>query len=109
MKNNGEVWLKYKYRYPVGTAEPDVETEYQIDAEAIENIREICKKYGVLGWGKLRCSNIVVLDGATDVINLSYSDGRYYRVNTGLDLPDGGEKIFDEIFSVIKHYKQGDD
>ena len=109
VRDNGEVWLKYNYRYPIGTDKPDIETEYRIDEEAIEKIREVCKKYGVLGWGKLKVSDMVVLDGATDVIELSFSDGSYYQVNTGLDLPDGGEKLFDEIFNIIKQYQQGDD
>lgn len=107
--DNGEVWMKYIYRYPIGIDKPDIETEYRIDDEAIEKIREVCKKYGVLGWGKLKVSDMVVLDGATEVIELSFSDGSYYQVNTSLDLPDGGEKLFDEIFNIIKQYQQGDD
>ncbi len=109
LKDNGEVWLKYHYRYPVGTDKEDVTTEYQIDAKAIEDIREICNEYGVLCWGKLKRSDIEVLDGATDEIALTFSDKQYYSFNTGLELPDGGEKIFDEILETIKQYKQGDD
>ncbi len=109
LKDNGEVWLKYHYRYPVGTDKEDVTTEYQIDAKAIEDIRETCNEYGVLCWGKLKRSDIEVLDGATDKIALTFSDKQYYSFNTGLELPDGGEKIFDEILETIKQYKQGDD
>ena len=109
LKDNGEVWLKYHYRYPVGTDKEDVTTEYQIDAKAIEDICEICNEYGVLGWGKLKRSKTVIFDGATDKIALTFSDGEYYRFNTGLELPDGSEKIFDEILKIIKQYKQGDD
>ena len=109
LKDNGEVWLKYHYRYPFGTDKEDVTTEYQIDAKAIEDIREICNEYGVLGWGKLKRSKTVVFDGVTDKIALTFSDGEYYRFNTGLELPDGSEKIFDEILKIIKQYKQGDD
>ena len=109
LKDNGEVWLKYHYRYPVGTDKEDVTTEYQIDAKAIEDIREICNKYGVLRWGKLKRSKTVILDGATDKIALTFSEKEYYSFNTGLELPDGGEKIFDEILEIIKQYKQGDD
>ncbi len=109
LKDNGEVWLKYHYRYPVGTDKEDVTTEYQIDAKAIEDIREICNEYGVLRWGKLKHSKTVILDGATDEIALTFSEKEYYSFNTGLELPDGGEKIFDEILEIIKQYKQGDD
>ncbi len=109
LKDNGEVWLKYHYRYPVGTDKEDVTTEYQIDAKAIEDIREICNEYGVLRWGKLKRSKTVILDGATDKIALTFSEKEYYSFNTGLELPDGGEKIFDEILEIIKQYKQGDD
>ena len=107
LKDNGEVWLKYHYRYPVGTDKEDVTTEYQIDAKAIEDIREICNEYGVLRWGKLKRSKTVILDGATDKIALTFSEKEYYSFNTGLELPDGGEKIFDEILEIIKQYKQG--
>ena len=109
LKDNGEVWLKYHYRYPVGTDKGDITREYQIDAKAIKDIREVCKKYGVLGWGKLKRSDILVLDGATDIIALKFADKEYYSVNSGLELPDGGEKIFDEIFETMKMYMQGDD
>ena len=109
IKDNDEVWFEYHYRYPVDFDKEDINLEYQIDSKAIDDIRDICKKYGVLGWGKLKRSDIVVLDGATDVISLKYSDKEYYSFNTGLELPEGGEKIFDEILQTINKYKQGDD
>ena len=106
-KDNGEVWLKYHYRYPVGSDKEDINLEYQIDSKAFEDIRGVCKKYGVLGWGNLKRSDILVLDGATDKIALKYSGREYYSFNTGLELPEGGEKIFNEIFNIIKQYIQG--
>ena len=109
IKDNDEVWLEYHYRYPVGSDKEDINLEYRVDSKAIEDIRNVCKKYGVLGWGKLKRSEVLVLDGATDVIALKYSDREYYSVNSELELPDGGEKIFDEIFETIKRYMQGDD
>lgn len=109
IRDNDEVWLEYHYCYPVGSDKEDITLEYQIDAKAIEDIREICKNYGVLGWGRLKRSDIVVLDGATDKIALTFSDKEYYSFNSDLDLPDGSEKIFDEIKEVINQYKQGDD
>ena len=110
VKDDGTVWFEYHYSYPVGIDKDDVNTEYQIDEKAIEDIRSICKKYGVLGWGKLKLSDDVVLDGATDTIAIRYSDREYYSFNTGYKLPENGEKIFDEILNVIKQYnRQGDD
>ncbi len=109
VKDNGEVWLKYYYRYPVGINKTDETAEYQVDEKAIEDIRNICKKYGVLGWGKLKLSDITVLDGATESIALKYSERKYYSFNSGHILPDGSEKIFDEISEIINQYKQGDD
>ena len=109
IKDNDEVWLEYHYRYPVESDKEDINLEYQVDFQAITDVRKICNDYGVLGWGKLKRSDIVVLDGATDKIALKYSDRKYYSVNTGLDLPKGGEKIFDEIFEIMKQYIQGDD
>lgn len=108
VKDNGEVWLEYHYRYPVGTDKEDINLEYQIDAAAIDDIREVCKKYGVLGWGKLKRSDILVLDGATDAISLKYSDKEYYSFNSGLQIPDGSEKIFDEISEIINQYVKND-
>ena len=43
------------------------------------------------------------------MISLKYSDKEYYSFNTGLELPEGGEEIFDEILQTINKYKQGDD
>ena len=105
IKDNGEVWLKYHYCYPVGIDKSDEEAEYLISAKAIEDISNICKKYGVLGWGKLKLSDIEVLDGATEEIALKYSDKEYYSFNSGHKLPDGSEKIFDEISEIINQYK----
>lgn len=109
IKDNDKVWLEYHYRYPIGTDKEDINLEYQIDSKAIDDIRDVCKKYGVLGWGNLKRSDIVVLDGATDEIALTFSEKEYYSFNTGLELPDGGEKIFDEILQTINKYMQGDD
>ena len=40
---------------------------------------------------------------------LTFSEKEYYSFNTGLELPEGGEEIFDEILQTINKYKQGDD
>ena len=89
--------------------EEDVPFFVMGDSNDIDDIRDVCKKYGVLGWGNLKRSDIVVLDGATDEIALTFSEKEYYSFNTGLELPDGGEKIFDEILQTINKYMQGDD
>ena len=106
IKDNGEVCFNYHYRHPVGSDKEDITLEYQIDPKAIDDIREICKKYGILGWGKLKRSDEIVLDGATDKIALKYADNEYYSINTGLELPEGGEKIFNEISGIIEQYLQ---
>ncbi|MBR4859387.1 MAG: hypothetical protein IKU08_09425, partial [Clostridia bacterium] len=48
IKDNVEVWFEYHYRYPVGFDKEEINLEYQIDSKAIDDIRDICKKYGVL-------------------------------------------------------------
>ena len=105
LKDNGEVWIKYHYSYPVGTDKEDITLEHKTDAGVIEDIREICKKYGVLGWGKLKISDIKILDGATEKIALVYSEKQYYSFNSGLNLPEGGEEIFREIEAIINQCK----
>ncbi len=103
INDKGEVWLDYYYCAPFATDEETIKK--QVDSKAITDIRNICKKYGVLGWGKLKLSDIKLLDAATDEITLYYSDGKSYSVNTGYALPEDGEKIFDEIIDAIKQYK----
>ena len=108
--DNAEVWLKYEYRYPVGIPKEDETFECPIDPKALSDIRDVCKRYGVLGWGKLKLSHIQELDGATDEIVLRYADQQYYRVNSGYCLPDGGEAIFKEIADIMETYRsQGGD
>ncbi len=104
IKDNGEVWLEYYHLFPFGTDE-EIQNR-QLDEKAIEDIREICKKHGILGWGELKLSNDKLLDAPTAEIELFYSDNQSYRVNTGYICPDGGEKIFDEILEIINRYKQ---
>ena len=71
LNENNEVWFEY-YNQPFVGAEEE-SASYQIDNTAIEQIRQKCSEYGVLGWGNLKRSDIVVLDGATDEIALTFS------------------------------------
>ena len=79
LKDNNEVWFEY-YNLPYIGAEEE-SASFQIPYEAIEQIRLKCKEYGVLGWGKLEYSDMVLLDAPTTSISFRYGDTEIYSVS----------------------------
>ena len=71
-----------------------------------DTINFCCYESGGGMNGELTEARIYVKDNGEV---LKYSEREYYSFNSGHILPDGSEKIFDEISEIINQYKQGDD
>ena len=103
LKDNNEVWFEY-YNLPYIGAEEE-SASFQIPYEAIEQIRLKCKEYGVLGWGKLEHSDMVLLDAPTTSISFRYGDTEIYSVNSNYELPQKGEGFFTAFYEILDQYK----
>ena len=102
LNDNNEVWFEY-YNLPYIGAEEE-SASFQIPYEAIEQIRLKCKEYGVLGWGKLEHSDMVLLDAPTTSISFRYGDTEIYSVNSNYELPPKGEGFFTAFYEILDQY-----
>lgn len=108
LNENNEVWFEY-YNQPFVGAEEE-SASYRVDNTAIEQIRQKCSEYGVLGWGELKYSEEQLLDAPTTSVSFTYGDNEYYSVNSSCDLPEKGYGFFSAFYEILNQYnKQGDD
>lgn len=103
IKDNGEVWFEYSNR-PYNGAEEE-EISRKLPFEALEEIRAICKKIGVLTWGELPEGELMILDAPTTSISFVYGDNEFYSVNSNKELPQKGRGLFSEICETLEKYK----
>lgn len=103
VRENGEVWLEYSSLPYIGAEEETV--SHTVPAEAIEEIRSLCRKTGVLNWGELSDSDELLLDAPTTSISFTYGDGEYYSVSSNDKLPKKGTGFFSEVYNILFKYK----
>lgn len=78
--------------------------------EAIEKIRSVCTEYGVMSWGELKNSELIALDAPTVSLTFSVKEEDYsVTINSNQALPKGSNGIFNEVYSILMSYLQGDD
>ena len=78
---------------------------YRIDITAIEQIRQKCSEYGVLGWGELELSELQLLDAPITSVSFAYGDNEYYSVRSDYDLPEQGYGFFSAFYEILEQYK----
>ena len=103
LNENNEVWFEY-YNQPFVGAEEE-SASYQIDNTAIEQIRQKCSEYGVLGWGELKYSEEQLLDAPITSVSFFYGDNEYYSVRSDYDLPEQGYGFFSAFYKILEQYK----
>ena len=103
LNENNEVWFEY-YNQPFVGAEEE-SASYQIDITAIEQIRQKCSEYGVLGWGELELSELQLLDAPITSVSFAYGDNEYYSVRSDYDLPEQGYGFFSAFYEILEQYK----
>ena len=103
LNENNEAWFEY-YNLPYISAEEE-SVSFQIPYEAIEQIRLKCKEFGVLSWGKLEYSDMVLLDAATTTVSFGYGDTEFYSVNSNYELPKKGKGFFSAFYEILDQYK----
>ena len=102
LNENNEVWFEY-YNQPFVGAEEE-SASYQIDNTAIEQIRQKCSEYGVLGWGELELSELQLLDAPTTSVSFTYGDNEYYSVNSNRELPKNSAGFFTAFYEILDEY-----
>ena len=102
LNEKDEVWFEY-YNQPFVGAEEE-SASYQIDSTAIEQIRQKCSEYGVLGWGELELSELQLLDAPTTSVSFVYGDNEYYSVSSNYDLPEKGYGFFSAFYEILNQY-----
>ena len=103
LNENNEVWFEY-YNQPFVGAEEE-SASYRIDNTAIEQIRQKCSEYGVLGWGELKYSEEQLLDAPITSVSFDYGDNEYYSVRSDYDLPEQGYGFFSAFYEFLEQYK----
>ena len=103
LNEKNEVWFEY-YNQPFIGAEEE-SASYRIDSTAIEQIRQKCGEYGVLGWGELDYSEMVILDAPTTTVSFQYGDKEFCSVSSAYELPRKGDGFFSAFYEIFEQYK----
>ena len=99
---DGTVIYNYWYCPYIGAQEEHVEKVY--GGEVFNKISEICKKTGVLTWGKLPKSELELLDAPVTTISFTaFGDAAngHYSVSSNDVLPESGNGLFTDIYNYL--------
>ena len=97
---DGTVLFSYYYCPYNGAEEETMEKTFP-DRSVFGEIRNICQRTGVLTWGELDNSELILLDAPTDSISFTFFDTEQYAVNSGKELPESGAGLFGEIYNAL--------
>lgn len=64
------------YDYSSVTSDKEVSEAAEVSADAIKEIRDICKKYSIFSWGELRQTEEMLLDAPITSVYVSTEIGR---------------------------------
>ena len=99
--SDGSFSYSYYYCPTNGGEETIVEKTFPDSQPVMDKIREICKKTGVLTWGELPSSELILLDAPTAKISFRYFDDVFYSVSGDDEIPEEGYGIFNEIYNYL--------
>lgn len=95
----------YKYSYSYcpynGGEETVIEKTFSDYEPVMDEIREICKRTGVLTWGELPDSELMLLDAPTTAVSFRFFDDCFYSVNSNDEIPEDSYGIFNEIYNYL--------
>ena len=102
---DNKIYLSY-YDCPYIGAEEKSYT-IEIGADAIDELRKAFYSHSFLSWGKLEKSDLILLDAPQTVISVTYGEGEFYSVSSSDELPEDGDRIFTEIYSILNTFTKG--
>ena len=93
------------YDYSSVTSDKEISETAEVSADAIKEIRDICKKYSIFSWGKLRKTEEMLLDAPITSVYVSTGEAEYSYSSNDI-IPEYGMGITTELYnSMIKHIK----
>ena len=93
------------YDYSSVTSDKEISEAAEVSADAIKEIREICKKYRIFSWGELRQTEEMLLDAPITSVYVSTGEAEYSYSSNNI-IPEYGMGITTELYnSMIKHIK----
>ena len=93
------------YDYSSVTSDKEISEAAEVSADAIKEIREICKKYRIFSWGELRQTEEMLLDAPITSVYVSTGEAEYSYSSNDI-IPEYGMGITTELYnSMIKHIK----
>ena len=101
MLSDGSFSYSYYYCPTNGGEETKVEKTFADSQPVMDAIREICKRTGVLTWGELPDSELMLLDAPTTAVSFRFFDDCFYSVNSNDEIPEDSYGIFNEIYNYL--------
>lgn len=93
------------YDYSSVTSDKEISETAEVSADAIKEIRDICKKYSIFSWGELRQTEEMLLDAPITSVYVSTGEAEYSYSSNDI-IPEYGMGITTELYnSMIKHIK----
>ena len=93
------------YDYSSLTSDKEVSESAEVSADAITEIRDICKKYRIFSWGELRETEEMLLDAPITSVYVTTGEDEYSYSSNDI-IPEYGMGITTELYnSMIKHIK----
>ena len=93
------------YDYSSVTSDKEVSEAAEVSADAIKEIRDICKKYSIFSWGELRQTEEMLLDAPITSVYVTTGEAEYSYSSNDI-IPEYGMGITTELYnSMIKHIK----
>ena len=96
------------YDYTSLTSDKDISKSVEAPFTPLKEIRDICKKYRIFSWGKLKKSEEFILDAPVSSIYISTGEAEYSFSNMD-EIPENAWGITTEIYNVMKSYIEGVD
>lgn len=93
------------YDYSSVTSDKEISETAEVSADAIKEIRDICKKYRIFSWGELRQTEEMLLDAPITSVYVTTGEAEYSYSSNDI-IPEYGMGITTELYnSMIKHIK----
>ena len=93
------------YDYSSVTSDKEISETAEVSADAITEIRDICKKYRIFSWGELRQTEEILLDAPITSVYVTTGEDEYSYSSNDI-IPEYGMGITTELYnSMIRHIK----
>ena len=99
-QDDGTVLFSYSCCPYIGAEEDTVEKAFP-DRSVFDPIAAVCENTGVLVWGELDDTDLLLLDAPVTGISFTYFDTEHYTVSDSKILPENGNNLFSDIYNYL--------